>query len=165
MGVGNPRAPSASAEYTVPIGHRSTHGTRSTGRRMAPAAEPSWTHNFPADGKYVFSVNASLGGGHTSEDMDISIDGERVALLALPHGRALGRRAAGRGGNAIPLETEPFFVEAGQRPGCGRLRPPQRRFLSGPTPSARLVVRWEARGPHPGPTTASRICLTSRRLR
>ena len=115
MGVGNPRAPSASAEYTVPIEASQHAWNQVDGAPYGTRGGTVVTHNFPADGKYVFSVNASLGGGHTSEDMDISIDGERVALLALPHGRALGRRAAGRGGNAIPLETEPFFVEAGQR--------------------------------------------------
>jgi len=115
MAVGNPSAPTTSIEYKVPIEVSQHAWNYVDGAPYGTRGGTVVTHNFPTDGKYVFSVQTTLGAGHTSEDMDISIGGERVALLALRHGRSLGRRQAGRGGNAIPFETEPFFVQAGQR--------------------------------------------------
>ena len=115
MAVGNANAPVSTTSYTVPIEVSQHAWNQVEGAPFGTRGGTVVTHNFPVDGNYVFSVQTALGGGHTSEDMDISIDGERVALLALPHGRHLGRRAAGRGGNAVPIETAPFFVQAGQR--------------------------------------------------
>ena len=115
MAVGNPLAPNASIEYKVPIEASQHAWNHVDGAPFGTRGGTVLLHNFPTDGKYVFSVQTTLGGGHTSEDMDISIDGERVALLALQHGRSLGVQRAGRGGNAITFETEPFFVQAGQR--------------------------------------------------
>ena len=114
MVVGNPSAPSTSTEYQVPIEVSQHAWNHVDGAPYGTRGGTVVTHNFPADGKYVFSVQTSLGAGHTSEDLDISVDGERVGLLALRHGRSLGRRQAGRGGDAIPFETEPVFVQAGQ---------------------------------------------------
>jgi mono/diheme cytochrome c family protein len=68
-------------------------------------------HTFPADGEYVFEVSLNAGDNARYEDIDISIDGERVALLAyetLPAGGA-----DGRGANNIM--TEPIVVKAGQQ--------------------------------------------------
>jgi hypothetical protein len=67
-------------------------------------------HVFPADGEYVFSVALNSGDGARYEDVDISVDGERVALLAyetLPAGGADGR-------GAVDIKTEPVLVKAGQ---------------------------------------------------
>ncbi|MEX2467430.1 MAG: DUF1592 domain-containing protein [Gemmatimonadota bacterium] len=66
-------------------------------------------HSFPADGEYYFQVTFASGDNAPFEDLDISIDGERVALLAFT---SIGRGADGRG--AIPQRTEPVFVPAGQ---------------------------------------------------
>src|SRR5207244_7080082 len=43
------------------------------------------THDFPADGQYVFQVLTDQGTGNetAAEDLDISIDGESVAVLKL----------------------------------------------------------------------------------
>jgi hypothetical protein len=68
-------------------------------------------HVFPADGEYVFGVALNSGDGARYEDVDISIDGERAALLAyetLPAGGADGR-------GAVDLRTEPIFIKAGQQ--------------------------------------------------
>ena len=65
------------------------------------------THDFPADGEYVFQVTTTFGNGNATadEDIDISIDGEPVALLMLEH----------NSGTTVPaIETEPIFVRAGQ---------------------------------------------------
>ena len=44
-------------------------------------------HVFPADAEYVFEVQLVSGSFSKFEDVDISIDGERVALLAYQTGR------------------------------------------------------------------------------
>ncbi|MEA3245080.1 MAG: DUF1587 domain-containing protein, partial [Gemmatimonadota bacterium] len=44
------------------------------------------THTFPADGKYVFRVNVGGGIGTKFEDIDISVDGQQVALLKYDKG-------------------------------------------------------------------------------
>lgn len=66
-------------------------------------------HAFPADGEYYFQVTFASGDNSPFEDLDISIDGERVAKLAYT---SIGRGADGRG--ALPQRTEPVFVRAGQ---------------------------------------------------
>jgi mono/diheme cytochrome c family protein len=68
------------------------------------------SHVFPADGEYVFTVALNSGDGSRYEDIDISVDGERIALLAyetLPAGGADGR-------GAVEIRTEPILIKAGQ---------------------------------------------------
>ena len=65
-------------------------------------------HIFPADGWYVFEPNLALG-DREYDELDISIDGERVALLQL--------EILDKDGNGAPQwfqRTEPIFVRAGQ---------------------------------------------------
>jgi hypothetical protein len=66
-------------------------------------------HNFPADGEYVFTVETRFGNGNprhlADEDLDLSIDGESVATLLLPHQGT---------GLTAPLRTQPIFVKAGE---------------------------------------------------
>ena len=67
-------------------------------------------HVFPADAQYVFGLTFTSGANTRLEDVDVSIDGERVALLHYNTDRRVG--ADGRGG--VPTETQPVFVRAGQ---------------------------------------------------
>ena len=67
-------------------------------------------HVFPADGEYVFKLGFASGANSRFEDVDVSVDGERVALL---HYARTGGGADGRG--AAPISTEPVFVRAGQK--------------------------------------------------
>jgi cytochrome c551/c552 len=67
-------------------------------------------HTFPADAEYVFDLSLISGSNARFEDVDISIDGERVALLEYESGPAGG--ADGRGGRGI--RTEPIPIKAGQ---------------------------------------------------
>ena len=67
-------------------------------------------HVFPADAQYVFGLTFTSGANTRLEDVDVSIDGERMALLHYNTDRRVG--AAGRGG--VPTETQPVFVRAGQ---------------------------------------------------
>jgi hypothetical protein len=68
-------------------------------------------HVFPADGEYVFAMAITSGDNSRLEDLDVSIDGVRVALVRYENG-LITRDADGRGGE--PLPTEPVFVKAGQ---------------------------------------------------
>ncbi len=67
-------------------------------------------HVFPADGEYVFEVTLNAGDNARYEDIDISVDGERISVLAYETAPAGG--ADGRGANGIM--TEPMLVRAGQ---------------------------------------------------
>ena len=67
-------------------------------------------HVFPADAQYVFGLTFTSGANTRLEDVDVSIDGERMALLHYNTDRRVG--ADGRGG--VPTETQPVFVRAGQ---------------------------------------------------
>ena len=68
-------------------------------------------HTFPADAEYTFGVTFTSGANTRIQDIDVSIDGERVALLAYDTNRRTG--ADGRG-SVITL-TRPIFVRAGTR--------------------------------------------------
>ena len=68
-------------------------------------------HTFTADAEYTFGVTFTSGANTRIEDIDVSIDGERVALLAYDTNRRTG--ADGRG-SVITL-TRPIFVRAGTR--------------------------------------------------
>ena len=68
-------------------------------------------HVFPADGEYVFEVNLNSGDNSRFEDIDISVNGERSALIRYETG-LVSRDADGRGGD--PIKTEPVFLKAGQ---------------------------------------------------
>src|SRR5262249_26998357 len=67
-------------------------------------------HMFPADAEYVFEVSLTSGANARFEDIDISLNGERVALLEYEPGPPGG--ADGRGGGMV--RTEPIPVRAGQ---------------------------------------------------
>jgi hypothetical protein len=68
-------------------------------------------HVFPADAEYVFELALTAGSNARFEDIDISINGERVALIEYETGPAGG--ADGRGARFI--RTEPILVRAGQQ--------------------------------------------------
>jgi hypothetical protein len=67
-------------------------------------------HVFPVDGEYVIEVTNTAGDNARFEDIDVSVDGERVALLPLEGGG--GDAADGRGAKGV--RTEPIVIKAGQ---------------------------------------------------
>ena len=68
-------------------------------------------HVFPADGEYTFELTFSSGRGTSVDDVDVSIDGERVALILYdPNGGGAGADGRGR----VPVQTPPIQVRAGQ---------------------------------------------------
>ncbi len=72
-------------------------------------------HTFPADGDYEFRLNVGGGVGRPVEDLDISIDGERVALLRYDRGIARNGESADAPLGADYIRSEPIKIKAGQR--------------------------------------------------
>jgi hypothetical protein len=69
----------------------------------------SVVHHFPADGYYSISLEFMAGKSELLEyqDIDVSVNGEQVALLAY------GGPIDFQGRREFPIESEPFFVPAG----------------------------------------------------
>ena len=72
-------------------------------------------HTFPADGIYQLRVNVGGGVGRPIEDVDVSIDGERVALLRYDRGINRNSESADLPLGADYLLTEPLTITGGQR--------------------------------------------------
>src|SRR5882762_8513876 len=124
MAVGDRNASTVDSTYTAP-GYLSQHPWDHVegapyGTRGGMVVE----HVFPADAEYVFEISMVSGSNTRFEDIDVSINGERIALLEYEPGPAGG--ADGRGGRAI--RTEPVLVRAGQQ----RLAAAFVRRLDGP---------------------------------
>jgi hypothetical protein len=111
MAIGDRHAPAVDSVYTSP-GYVSQHPwDHVEGAPFGTRGGMVVEHVFPADGEYVFEVDLVSGSNARFEDIDFSINGERIALLEAEPGPAGG--ADGRGGRAI--RTEPILVRAGQQ--------------------------------------------------
>ena len=110
LAVGDRNAPTVDETYTNPIYVSQHPWDPIEGAPYGTRGGMVVDHVFPADAEYVFEM--SFGGGDNSrlEDIDVAVDGERVALL---HYTKTEGGADGRGG--APIATEPIFVRAGQR--------------------------------------------------
>ncbi len=73
------------------------------------------THDFPADGMYSFRLNISGGTGTKLEDLDVSINGERVAFLHYEKGVDQNLASADSPAGADYISSDPIFVKAGQK--------------------------------------------------
>ena len=105
LAVGNPEAASKTAKYRNPAELSQHAWDRLEGAPFGTRGGIVLTHDFPADGEYVFEVETTFGEGTSLlHDVDISVADEPVALLLLEH--------QARGSN--PVRTEPVFVRAGQ---------------------------------------------------
>ena len=110
MAVGDRQAPAIDRTYTN-TSYMSQHPwDQLEGAPFGTRGGMVVDHVFPADAEYVFAVAIISGDNTRLEDLDVSIDGERVALIRYENGQQ--RDADGRG--AQPIPTEPVFVKAGQ---------------------------------------------------
>lgn len=112
LAVGDPNAGPSSTTYTNP-GY-TTQWDRIEGAPRGTRGGISVVHNFPADGEYVFKMafeHTTTGGfyGQTAqgEQIEISVNGERVALLDVD------RWMHTSDPNGVNMETDPIFVRAG----------------------------------------------------
>ena len=113
LAVGDPEAVSATAKYGNPVEVSQHPWDHVEGTPFGTRGGMVVMHDFPADGEYVFQVETDLGSGNETsmEDVDISIDGEAVAVLMLEHGPPptyLSRN------QVSAIRTGPVFVRAGQ---------------------------------------------------
>jgi hypothetical protein len=110
MAIGDRHAANVDTTYTNP-GFVSQHPwDHIDGTPFGTRGGMAVNHVFPADGEYVFEVTLQSGANSRFEDIDISIDGERIALLEYETQPAGG--ADGRG--AVHVKTEAITVRAGQ---------------------------------------------------
>jgi hypothetical protein len=117
----------ASAISTMAVGDRTATPTDQVFSNPGYLSQHPWDHvdgapygtrgglvvnyAFPADAEYVFEITLNSGANARFEDIDVSINGDRVALLEYEPGPAGG--ADGRGGRMI--RTEPIVIRAGQQ--------------------------------------------------
>jgi len=108
LAVGNREAISSVTKYRNPEEVSQHAWDRLDGTPFGTRGGMVVTHDFPADGEYVFQVETAQGDRMVEEDVDISIDGEPVALIMLEH-------STGGAGQVVPAKnTEAILVPAGQ---------------------------------------------------
>src|SRR6185295_7689402 len=113
LAIGDPDAPASEAHYKVP--KTASQLRRVDGAPLGTRGGLSLVHTFPADGDYVFRMdlhgNADgflFGGPATGEQIEVSIDGERKALLDVDPKMAEVT-------TGLTLRTPPVHVAAGAR--------------------------------------------------
>ena len=111
LAVGDPDAESSEAHYRVP--KTASQVARVDGAPLGTRGGISVVHTFPADGDYVFRMdlhgNADgflFGGPAKGEQLEVSINGERKALL--PIDSMMAEVTTG-----LTLKTPPIHVSAG----------------------------------------------------
>jgi hypothetical protein len=121
LAVGNPDASSMERQYRIPRWVSQTE--RVEGAPFGTRGGISLVHNFPADGEYVFrfsfhheTTGTAVGNGRSSlatpddpEQVEISIDGERVALLDVDRWMHVANP------DGVEMQTEPISIPAGPR--------------------------------------------------
>ena len=112
LAVGDPDAPLSTTTYSN-SGY-TTQWDRMEGAPRGTRGGVSVVHHFPADGLYTFQMtfeHTTTGGFYgrvtSGEEIDVSIDGERVALLAVDRWMNVADP------KGVMMETEPIFVTAG----------------------------------------------------
>ena len=111
LAVGDPEAESSEAHYRVP--KTASQLRRVEGAPLGTRGGIALTHTFPADGDYVFRIelhgNADgflFGGPAAGEQIDLSINGERQALIDVDPNMAEVT-------TSLFLKTPPIHVAAG----------------------------------------------------
>jgi hypothetical protein len=110
MAIGDRDAPVIDHSYTSPIYVSQHPWDHVDGAPYGTRGGMVVDHVFPADAEYVFDLTFASGDNARFEDIDVSINGERVALLQWEQEPAAA--ADGRGGRS--LRTDPILVRAGQ---------------------------------------------------
>jgi hypothetical protein len=123
LAVGDRSATATSATYK--IGRTMSQMRQVDGAPMGTRGGISVTHVFPADGDYVFKIamhNEPLGGiyGRYSmltmnipEQVDVSINGERVALLEVSASASETDFGQNKGANGLEMRTPAIHIKAG----------------------------------------------------
>jgi hypothetical protein len=113
LAVGDPHASARTAAYKVP--RLASQWDHVDGAPVGTRGGVSVIHNFPADGEYIFAVSlhaiptGQLYGSSSpfDEKVEVSVNGERVALLDVPRGMSQADP------NGMELRTPKVLVRAG----------------------------------------------------
>lgn len=81
LALGNPKSPLAPKTWDVPRYVSQNEWDHIEGTPEGTRGGLAVQHHFPADGEYVFDLGLWMGDVTRFENVDISIDGERVALV------------------------------------------------------------------------------------
>ena len=114
VALGDPDADASSNVYRVP--RTSSQKDRAPGAPFGTRGGMATVHNFPADGKYVFRVmlhaapeGELFGRRQMNEQVEVSIDGERVAVLDVD------RWMSESDPTGMTISTDSIQVRAGAR--------------------------------------------------
>ncbi len=112
LALGNGKASASAATYSMP--RTASQVAHVEGAPYGTRGGTSVIHTFPADGAYRFTANffhettgAFAGGLVRGEQLEVSIDGERVALLAID------RFMHASDPNGVTMSTDPVQITAG----------------------------------------------------
>lgn len=111
--VGQADAPPSSRTYSNDPSVSQHEWETAEGAPYGTRGGLSVLHSFPADGKYVLELGFMSGWGERFHDIDVSVDGVRVALLRYSASTPGLIDFQGRLG--FPMRTDSIFVRAGQR--------------------------------------------------
>jgi hypothetical protein len=113
LAVGDPHASARTSAYKVP--RLASQWEHADGAPMGTRGGVSVIHNFPADGEYIIAVSlhaiptGQLYGSSSpfDEKVEVSVNGERVALLDVPRGMSQADP------NGMEVRTPKVLVRAG----------------------------------------------------
>jgi len=123
LAIGDRNASATSATYKIE--HSRNQMVRAAGAPIGTRGGISVVHVFPADGEYVIKASmiyAALGGlfGRTPllamgfvEQVDVSVNGERVALLDVSPTMTETDFGQNKGQNGMEVRTPPLHIKAG----------------------------------------------------
>ncbi len=103
LAVGDAGAPAVNRTYTNPEYVSQHPWDHVEGAPFGTRGGMVVDHIFPADGEYFIEMTFRSGSNSRLHDLDVSIDGERVATVPFEN--------FGRG---VPLRADPVFIRAGQ---------------------------------------------------
>jgi len=125
LAVGDRNASPTSVTYK--IGRTQSQMRHVDGAPMGTRGGISTVHVFPADGEYVIRAsmhNEPLGGIYgrysmltmgITEQVDVSVDGERVALLDVSPSMSETDFGQNKGQNGLEIRTPPIHIKAGPK--------------------------------------------------
>ena len=149
--IGQDDAPVLATTYTNPPSVSQHEWERIEGAPFGTRGGISVLHHFPADGKYTFSMGFISGWGERFHDIDLSIDGEQVALLRY------GGDIDFQGRKDFPIATDPIFIRAGEH----RVTAAFIRKMDGPYEDLIRPNDWSLTGTETSYGTTSPPHLTS----
>jgi hypothetical protein len=115
IAIGDPKAISLTKTYLASLFASQHPWNRIEGAPYGTRGGIVVEHAFPADGMYQLRIDVRGGIGTSLENVDISIDGNRVALLKYERGVEPSLASADATLGSDYLRTEPIFVKAGQQ--------------------------------------------------